>query len=237
MSQAVSTDQTPSTSDAPNGRRARMVLFAWWLLVICAISVIGQRPGSLADLLDAVDAGQASEIAVTGVFAPGTQGYGSQDVRWRQGPSKRHAVVMQATPGNEQEARNNRDRSATTTSRSVAVLVHERDPAARVHESEAFSPGSSSVLGWEVPGWLQASFFVSLVASLLLIINGPEPWRATRWAWAWAVLATGPLGALLFAVLSGPTPMVKAPRGGARRLRGGWAFVLLTLLGPFLPAR
>jgi hypothetical protein len=67
------------------------------------------------------------------------------------------------------------------------------------------------------------------MCSFLLPAAGPEPWRATRWAWLWAVLLAAPVGTLAFALLSGPTPLVPAPRNRARRLTGGWALVILTV--------
>jgi hypothetical protein len=72
-----------------------------------------------------------------------------------------------------------------------------------------------------------------VLCSFLLIAAGPEPWRATRWAWFWAVLFTAPVGALAFAILSGPTPLVPTPRNRAWRLSGGWTFIIIMLVfGP-----
>ena len=61
------------------------------------------------------------------------------------------------------------------------------------------------------------------------------PERATRWAWFW--LQWNPVGVLAFLLLSGPVPGVPAPRPGARRLTGGWAFLLSLLLGGGVLAR
>lgn len=68
------------------------------------------------------------------------------------------------------------------------------------------------------------AFLVALL-TLMLLINGPPPW----WAWFW--LGTNPVGAVAFLVLSGPTPGVPAPDNPARRLTGGWAFLLSPLAG------
>jgi hypothetical protein len=60
------------------------------------------------------------------------------------------------------------------------------------------------------------------------LINGPEPWRATRWAWFWTIAnPLGVIGCLAFLLLSGPIPMLPASKIDARRLHGGWAFIIV----------
>lgn len=104
----------------------------------------------------------------------------------------------------------------------------------QVQVSEDFAHSSGSVMGWDVPSWLVWFVLAGMAVTLWLIVNGPEPWRATRWAWAWALFFTGPVGAAAFAVLSGPTPGLPRPKDAARRLGGGWAFLLLLVLSPIL---
>jgi hypothetical protein len=81
----------------------------------------------------------------------------------------------------------------------------------------------SMVWGKQVPPWLGLTALASTFAALACLIRGPEPWRATRWAWFW--LMGNPFGLLAFLLLSGPTPGLRAPRT-SRRLRGGWALVI-----------
>lgn len=72
------------------------------------------------------------------------------------------------------------------------------------------------------------------LTTMWLLVSGPEPYRATRWAWFW--LSAPPMGLLAFVVLSGPTPGLGVRRPVDRRLRGGWAFVLgLLLLSVVVP--
>lgn len=73
-----------------------------------------------------------------------------------------------------------------------------------------------------VAGWL---VFVASAATLLLLIGGPQPWRATRWAWFWLALPVAPLGLLAYFLLGGPLGVAR-PRHPNRRLTGGWAFLL-----------
>jgi hypothetical protein len=70
------------------------------------------------------------------------------------------------------------------------------------------------------------------LATLLLLVREPQPWRATPWAWFW--IWTTPIGTPLYLLLSGPTPLLPAPRNPNRRLTGGWAFLLAFVLGSLL---
>ena len=87
------------------------------------------------------------------------------------------------------------------------------------------------VLGWVAPDWTGLARLFLVIGTLAHLVLGPQPWRATRWAWFWLFGVLSPLGMIAFLVLSGPTPGVRTPRSGARRLTGGWAFLLALVLG------
>ena len=80
------------------------------------------------------------------------------------------------------------------------------------------------MLGWRVPDPIGIVAFVLHFAGLGLLVTGPQPWRATRWAWFWLLLP--PVGSIAFLLLSGPTPGLPAPKNPRRRLSGGWALLL-----------
>jgi hypothetical protein len=48
------------------------------------------------------------------------------------------------------------------------------------------------------------------------------------------VVAAAPVGVPAFLILSGRTPPLPAPRIGARRLTGGWAFLLAAVISSAL---
>jgi len=94
---------------------------------------------------------------------------------------------------------------------------------------DASRSGGSSVLGWRVPAWMAGAALVLWVLTVSLVVGGPTPWRATRWAWFWFV--AGPLGFIgvpAFLALGGRLPwgMTAAPRG---RVTGGWCLVAVCL--------
>ena len=42
-------------------------------------------------------------------------------------------------------------------------------------------------VAWQTPAWLGVYLLVGGTAWLILLVNGPRPWRATRWARFWLV--------------------------------------------------
>jgi hypothetical protein len=99
-----------------------------------------------------------------------------------------------------------------------------------LRESQHLS--DSSLLGWRLPNWLGLAAFALVLGGLASLVGGPQPWRATRWAWFWLVLT--PVGSIAFVLFSGPTPLLPTPRDPTRRLTGGWAFLLSIPLGALL---
>jgi len=231
VGQELRTDQPAQGSSTG---RVRLLLVALWLLVFVVIAAVGERPATLADLLDGIDSGKVSSVHVAGGLPAGASGWSTQDVRWRQGLSARHAQVLYASPNYEQDAADSNHSSATVTTTSVETLIREREPSVQIEVSDLQRTSTTTFLRWEVPAWLVWVGLAGVALTLWLLISGPEPWRATRWGWAWATLLTGPVGALAFAVLSGPTPPFPTPKAGARRLTGGWAFILMMLLASTL---
>ena len=97
----------------------------------------------------------------------------------------------------------------------------------------ARGPASSfgDLWGRELPGWVAWWGIVAWASTWLLVIGGPQPWRATRWAWVWLVSIGAPVGMLGYLLLGGPLGFWR-PADLNRRLTGGWAFLLaMVLLG------
>lgn len=223
----------------PSSQRAsfsltRLTLVALWIFVFATSAIVGERQATLTDLLSAVASGQVSEVRVDGALPAGASGWVTLVVHWRQGLSARRASVVQASPGSEQEAAAAGSSSASVITTDVATLIRDRAPNAHVQVSEARAPGTANVLGWYLPPWMPWIILIGVAVTIGLIVNGPEPWRATRWGWAWALLFTGPIAATAFAVLSGPAPWIPRPKKLTRRLTGGWALLLGVLLGPMI---
>jgi len=223
----------------------RLALAGLWLVAAVSGYVLHERPSTLEDLYASVAAGEVASVHLVGGLPPGSTGYAELEVHWRSGHVPRIAtvqVVRSSGVGPNGVGSNGVGSNGVGSSGADEMVspppsdeVAIRDPAVHVVQS-GFPSGfsfTSAIFGWSVPTWVSSLMFVVWLGSLYVLIAGPEPWRATRWAWFW--LGGVSVGSLLFLVLSGPTPALPAPRDPARRLTGGWAF-LLSLVLPHTPA-
>jgi hypothetical protein len=72
--------------------------------------------------------------------------------------------------------------------------------------------------------WAALFVLLTFVLTLVLLVAGPAPTIATRWAWFWLGTAV-PLSWAVF-LLAEPWFSRDRGRAGTRRLTGGWAFLL-----------
>ncbi len=210
----------------PHWHVVRFVTALAWLLLAAAVLLTGERSTTLDSLLAAGDVG---EVRVSGPgLPPGARGYAVEQVRWREGAVRYVAEIVEANPRRAGlRARTEADQRPVVTTDAVAYL-DERTEGVRVVRDG--SRTFSGELGpWLVPDWVRGSALLLLAATGLLLLGGPRPWRATRWAWFWLMLGAAPIGVPAFLVLSGPVPGLRRPRPGAVLLTGGWAFLLTFL--------
>jgi hypothetical protein len=211
MTVATTPQQARSTHDEWRDRRWRLTgaVIALFALATAALMVTtGLRPATYGDLLSDVASSKVDAVQVLGPDAP--QEGDTVELRWTvwAGVLDQYAVVQ--VEGDPRE-----------TLRSI-------DPDVRI-TGERTTDHGFTFMGWGVPWHVVILGMASWLAVLLLIVGGPEPWRATRWAWGWAWLLTGPLGSVAYLLLGGPTGFLR-PHDGHRRLTGGWAFLLAWVL-------
>jgi len=94
--------------------------------------------------------------------------------------------------------------------------------------------GSAAMTGSGLDFSWDESALVSL-AILVLLIIGPQPRWATKWAWFW-LLGLGPMSVVF--LLAEPVPVWQSSPAYLRpsRLTGGWAFLLMIFGGIVLSA-
>lgn len=206
---------------------ARHVLLLGWGLVIAVALVAGEKSESWTDAREAVASGEVRTVSVSRELPAGSTGSVTVWVRWREDGVRRVAEVthVRASPGRGADAASADPTVEVTQAPSEILtgldpgLVVQPGPGARTHSVLYF---------WLLPSWVGLAVGVLMVAGLGLLIGGPAPWRATRWAWFW--LLPTPVGSIALLALSGPTLGLPGPRRPSRRLTGGWAFLLGLLL-------
>lgn len=204
-------------------------------MVIIATPVVGERVASWGDIRELVAAGHVETVRVSGELSPRATGYSVVEVRWREGLLRYVARVVHVRgPGGRPGAEAAADGVAPVVRAAPSSRLTELRPGLHVTRDQRLADGGR-LFGWQVPNALGLSALLLFVAGLALLVTGPDPWRATRWAWFWLQLP--PVGSIVFLLLSGPLPGVPAPRDPRRRLTGGWAFLLsiplMSVLEPY----
>ena len=212
---------------ARRGRRGYAVRgIAWALVAMCVVLlgtvlVAGERPTSYAELRAAVADGRVDEIRVEGGLSGQVQGAAGATVHWRDGLMGRVTSVTEAT--SRRDARSAGMDKPVLEGR-VDDKLTELDPGLRSTRASDWS--SYNEIGpWHIPQWTGGASVVLYLGVLGLLVGGPKPWRATRWAWFWLLGSVPLVGPLAFLVLGGSTSVLP-PARPERRLTGGWAFLL-----------
>lgn len=204
----------------------RYALIVCWTLLIALTLAVGDRSTSWGRLQSDVAAGRVQSVRVVGALGPGETGYTSVEVHWRRGLFGHETEVIQARP--RSAAPSDAAADDAVMSRDIGARLARLQPGLEVFRDPLGSESGTSLWGWHVPTWLGLPAMLVFLAALWLVVNGPRPWRATRWAWFW--LMASPVGVLGFLVLSGPTPPLRAPSATGRTLTGGRALLLSILI-------
>ncbi|KQW48771.1 hypothetical protein ASC77_08535 [Nocardioides sp. Root1257] len=208
---------------------------AWALLLSCVALLatgllVGERVSTYDALQRAVARGDVHSVVVTGGMSEAFRGRQSVTVHWQEGAVHHQAPLVEQHPL----------RWTVTRQGLPVVFSVERDLAwldrgvsieRRPHEY----PDYNEVYGWRLPSWTSVATLVVGLGGVLLLIAGPQPRRATRWAWFWMMAAAPPLGFVAFLALGSSLSPRPRPDLG-RRLTGGRAFLLSVLVGGALSA-
>lgn len=209
----------------------RWVLLVGWIAVAVAIPLSSTRTSTWADLVDRVESGKVTAVQVSRELPAGRDGEVTVHLRWRDGHWRHVTEVTQVSEDREFELVDN-DRSTETLTTSPTAELKGFQPDLVVSELDVPDHELARFLGFEFTWVLTIAAVVLTVAGLVLLVLGPNPWRATRWAWFW-LMGLPPVAAL-FVLLSGPVPGLPPPRRPLDRLTGGWAFFIsVVLLGGF----
>lgn len=225
MSQATYGTVSPPRADvAPSGPVASILR-----AVVAVALVVGwvqlahtplQRP--IEELVRGLETGRVTTVTIE---RPPPGSSGQFPVEWdepgrRPSYSSYHHNTGRAGFAWQQEIESDPDAPTEVDERAeIIALAHAA--GAEVVERD-WQPATGGIR-WELGG-------IAWLGGLLLLVGGPQPRLATRWAWFWLALHVPP--AMLAFVLLEPVPWGRrrpAPPA-ARRLTGGWAFLLSFLL-------
>ena len=201
-------------------------MLALWVFVMAVSVSIGSYSGELSKFESDLQSGRVTSVSVTPGMPPTAEGVMTQSIYWRTGVLTRRADVLMVTPGEDSEALTGDDAMEVRSGYDIAEQIAAQEPAVlitRVPQLLSYA----QVYGFQGPSWLAGFVLVGAIGTLMALVSGPQPWRATRWGWFW-ILSTG-IGVPLFLILAGPTPPLRAPREQHRRLTGGWALLFVVV--------
>jgi hypothetical protein len=209
--------------------RAGLVLAA--VAVAVAVGLLGTHHASLDELREAIASGQVHEVRVAGTLPPGASGFTTAYVRWSADGFDRLTTVRQVS---DLTYRDGTGPDWVRGSIEADLRQAQGSGVLRIVHDESVRPTGGSMLGIDVPSWVAGGAVLVWVLTVLLLVAGPEPSRATRWGWFWLLLsALAPLATVVFLVAGEPAHPVPGAPGARRRLGGVRAFVLVLLLGGF----
>ena len=198
------------------------------LLAVIAVGVLGvtQQPvtRSVDDLVAALDAGEVATVTLERI----DDGTTSAQVRWT-GPGRTGSATYVVAPAG---ATGGDEGTAPPDDRRRVLDAAAGSPrAVDVRTTDTLPPAAPWGLGLTAATLLALG---TLGGALVLLVAGPEPRLATRWAWFWMTGGAWPVW--LAYLLLEPTPAWsrRTVVGPVRRLTGGWAFLAQMLLAPLL---
>lgn len=215
---------------------ARIVLILAWAAIVFN-AVTEAREASLGDLGRDLSDGQVTAIEVERAD-PGTQAQGTFLLRWDAGLVDSFTRYEYDESAGVDEAAGLLEQARSDGVPVQVVSIGQYPPAGDVTKD-----------GWLVTTfgpWVGLAGLLVIGASLTVLISGPQPWFATKWAWFWLVWAV-PVLWLVFLALE-PRPLRLSVRwaaagrpapllgDGTHRLTGGWAFVIAWVTSAVLTA-
>lgn len=229
---AIATAQPQTSHDEWRTRRWAVtgrVVVLLSLAAVMAILLVGERRSDLGSLHGGLADGSVTEVRITGMPEGGVQdGFATVRLGWESRFFNRYTEILVVSSERMTERPTSSEDLPVVVGDPVVTLEYLQ-PDVVILRGE-YRAGTFMEAGdWTLRGWPSSAVGLLLLATLFMLMAGPQPWRATRWAWFWFIVASPPFGVLTYVLLGGPLAL-GAPAERARRLTGGWAF----LIGAFL---
>ncbi|KAA1420160.1 hypothetical protein F0U44_06940 [Nocardioides humilatus] len=238
--------QVPAEGDPARERGPRLapriaawVLIVSWVSSAFAVVAFGERESSVDDLMAAIAGGEVTEVTVAGGLEDHWRGSAPIQLRWREHGIRYVAEAIQV--------RGPKAHHRPTSSGGWVEVRSDQRPRFRGEVEDFLTRGGGEIdidrsedwhrsghftgsWGWEIPEWLSGWGLLNWVLTLVVLVSGAQPWRATRWAWFWLIGAGWMIVAPLYLLIGGPTGLAR-PVAPSNRLTGGWAFLISLLVG------
>lgn len=227
---------TLGTPVSPVWARLRYGLVAAFLVVGVAIIAFGTRPASFFELARNLQEGTVTQVTVANALLPGSTGTTVAEIRWHDGFLPRYTEVRQVRPGEDGSPDYSGGTMQEITGDIGANLNQYAPRPLNITSIEDWQHTTWTLLGWRVPGWVAITGALAGVATLFLLVSGPQTLMATRWAWFWAFTSVVGFAAMPVFLLWGipRTGELEQPYTRQGRLTGGWAFILFAIVASSL---
>src|SRR4051794_24567785 len=144
----------------------------------------GERTADWSDLQGLVRAGTVTEVQVDGELPASSTGFATVGIHWHRGLLDYVTTVRQVRGDESEDALDATDVSAvlhTAPGDRLAAL----QPGPRISRHDRESYPDATIFGFQAPGILELVSAGLVLLGLGILLRGPAPWRATRWAWFW----------------------------------------------------
>ena len=209
------------------------VVLLGWAVIVTVTLLVGTRDSTYAELEDGLRSGRVTEVVVSGGLPPGASGGEAVHLTWRDRFGG-HSTFVRETSRQHVDGVTHRGEFTAVVHRPVASELRRLQPAVRLRSGGSRVTDSATVLGWHAPVQVAYAYLGLWVASIGLVAVTAMPRRATSWAWAWFVLLLPVGGPVAFLLLSGVTRRHVPTPYRRPGLTGGWAFLLVLVLGSVL---
>jgi hypothetical protein len=210
----------------------RWAVVLGWIAVAIALPLSSERTSSWHELQGLVGTGDVTAVRISPELPAAATGFQTVVLHWEVGSWNYVTTIYQERrdpDALDSDSPRHGHHSTATVETSPTAALKALQPGLVVEHSGSGLDHRARVIGFAIPWALSVVAGVLGLLSLITLVLGPQPWRATKWAWFW--LFTFPPVQVLFVLLSGPTPGLPAPRDPSRRLTGGWAFLIAAVTG------